>query len=56
MVEAGVGSGWAQLARPGDRILSIDRFGESGPAEEVAAAFGIDAKGIAAKVKECLQA
>lgn len=40
-IEAGVGSGWAQLTRPGDKIMAIERFGASGPAEKVAEALGM---------------
>jgi len=38
--EAGVRSGWERWAKPED-ILSIDRFGESGPADKVAAHLGM---------------
>jgi transketolase len=38
--EAGVRSGWERWAKPED-ILSIDRFGESGPADKVAVHLGM---------------
>ncbi len=38
--EAGVRSGWERWAKPED-ILSIDRFGESGPADKAAAHLGM---------------
>jgi len=38
--EAGVRNGWERWAKPED-ILSIDRFGESGPADKVAAHLGM---------------
>jgi transketolase len=40
--EAGVRSGWERWAKPED-ILSVDRFGASGPAGEVAGALGFTA-------------
>jgi transketolase len=45
--EAGVKSGWERWAKPED-ILSIDRFGESGPAGKVAEALGFTAGALAA--------
>ncbi|MDR1240049.1 MAG: transketolase [Treponema sp.] len=45
--EAGVRSGWERWAQPAD-ILSIDRFGESGPAGRVAEALGFTAGALAA--------
>ncbi|MDR0877996.1 MAG: transketolase, partial [Treponema sp.] len=38
--EAGIRQGWERWAKVED-ILSIDRFGESGPADKVAAALGL---------------
>jgi transketolase len=38
--EAGVRNGWERWAKPED-ILSIDRFGESGPADKAAAHLGM---------------
>jgi transketolase len=40
--EAGVRNGWERWAKPED-ILSLDRFGESGPAAKVAEALGFTA-------------
>jgi len=40
--EAGVRQGWERWAKPED-ILSIDRFGESGPAAKVAEHLGYTA-------------
>ncbi|GHV70134.1 transketolase [Spirochaetia bacterium] len=42
VAEAGVRNGWERWAKPED-IFSIDRFGESGPADKVAAALGYTA-------------
>jgi transketolase len=44
--EAGVRTGWERWAKPED-ILSIDRFGESGPAAKVAQALGFTAGALA---------
>ncbi|MDR1804525.1 MAG: transketolase [Treponema sp.] len=44
--EAGVSQGWERWAKPED-ILSIERFGESGPAEKVAEHLGLTAKALA---------
>jgi transketolase len=48
--EAGVKNGWERWAKPED-ILSIDRFGESGPAGKVAEALGFTAGALAALIK-----
>jgi transketolase len=45
-VEAGVRLGWERWARPED-ILSLDRFGESGPAAKVAEELGVTAAALA---------
>ncbi len=44
VAEAGVAMGWERIAEP-RRILSVERFGESGPGDQVAAhlSFSIDA-------------
>jgi transketolase len=47
--EAGVRSGWERWAKPED-ILSIDRFGESGPAGKVAEILGLTAGALAALI------
>ncbi|MDR3276647.1 MAG: transketolase [Treponema sp.] len=47
--EAGVRMGWERWAKPGD-ILSLDRFGESGPAEKVAEHLGFTATALAARI------
>ena len=44
--EAGVRSGWERWAKPED-ILSIDRFGESGPAGKVAERLGFTSEALA---------
>lgn len=40
-VEAGVAMGWEAIATSTEDILSIDRFGESGPGDKVAVELGI---------------
>ena len=45
--EAGVSYGWTDIASSRDDILSIDRFGESGPAEKVAEHLGMTAENLA---------
>lgn len=50
-IEAGVGNGWYRLARPGDVVIGIDNFGESGPAEAVARHFGLTADAVADVVR-----
>ena len=47
--EAGVRQGWERWAKPED-ILSIDRFGESGPGAKVAEHLGFTAEALAAKI------
>jgi transketolase len=45
-VEAGLKLGWERWAKPED-ILSVDRFGESGPAAKVAEEMGVTAAALA---------
>ncbi len=47
VAEAGVSFGWSDIATSPDNILSIDRFGESGPAAEVAKHLGMTAENMA---------
>lgn len=47
VAEAGISMGWERLAKPED-ILSIDRFGESGPGDQVARHLGLTAEALAA--------
>lgn len=49
--EAGVSSGWRSVASSAANVFAIDRFGESGKAEEVAADLGITAENLA----ECIR-
>ncbi|WP_123029622.1 transketolase [Mycolicibacterium stellerae] len=45
--EAGATTGWRAIARDGDRVLGLDRFGESGPGPQVAAQLGLRPTAIA---------
>lgn len=42
-LEAGVPTGWAALARPGDRVIGLERFGASAPGATVYAELGFTA-------------
>lgn len=50
-IETGIGSGWYRLARPGDQVISMESFGESGPAEAVAKHFGFTPDAVAEKIR-----
>lgn len=50
VAEAGVAQGWEAIAKSAD-ILSIDRFGESGPGDEVAKHLGFTVDALVAKIK-----
>ncbi|MGO8695285.1 MAG: transketolase [Rectinemataceae bacterium] len=49
VAEAGVGMGWERIAKSED-IFSIERFGESGPGEEVAKHLGFTVEALAAMI------
>ncbi len=53
-IEAGVGSGWRALAGERGRVLSIERFGVSGPGGQVAKHLGISVERAVAEVKALL--
>ena len=52
-VEAGVTHGWRGLA---DAVVGIDRFGASGPGDEVLAHLGIAPEAVAARVRDLVDA
>jgi transketolase len=52
--EAGIGSGWQGIAGDPDRVFSLERFGESGKAEEVAEHLGITATSLAAVIRSAI--
>ena len=51
VAEAGVSYGWQDIASSADDVLSIDRFGDSGPGGKVAEHLGLTADALAAKIK-----
>lgn len=54
VAEAGVVEGWERIAPP-EHILSIERFGESGPGDKVAEHLGFTAQALAQKVLATLK-
>lgn len=54
VIEAGVSSGWWRYAGPQGRIIGLDRFGESAPAEELFEHFGFSADNVVAVAKDVL--
>jgi len=52
VIEAGVSSGWHVITGGNGAMIGIDRFGESGPALEVAEHLGLSVLKIVQKVKE----
>ena len=54
VVEAGVGDGWYKYVGLDGLILSIDTFGESGPANEVFDHFGLNAEQVSKRISEYL--
>ncbi|MEJ5183869.1 MAG: transketolase, partial [Rectinemataceae bacterium] len=53
VAEAGVAQGWERIAPP-SHILSIERFGESGPGEKVAEHLGFTSQAFAELVLRAL--
>lgn len=53
-VEAGIGDLWRKYVGLKGDVMSIDTFGESGPASDVFAHFGFNAENLAQKVKATL--
>lgn len=53
-VEAGVSDGWYKYVGLNGKVVGIDRFGESAPAEELFKEFGMTAENVVAAVKEVL--
>ena len=53
-IEAGVTSGWNTVMRPGDAVVGINRFGESGPGTQVAEHLGLSPAAIADTVARVL--
>lgn len=53
-VEAGVSDGWYKYVGLKGKIIGIDRFGESAPADELFTYFGFTVDNIANTVRETL--
>ncbi len=54
-IEAGVGNGWYRLVGTGGLVISLERFGEGGPAKDLAAYFGFTPEAVAEKIKKHFQ-
>jgi len=54
VIEAGVGTGWRNLAGERGRVMSLERFGASGPAAKVAEHLGITVDNAVRLAKEML--
>jgi len=54
-IEAGVTGGWWRYVGDGGRVIGLDRFGESAPANELFEHFGFTASNVVAVVKDILQ-
>lgn len=54
IVEAGVTALWSKVAGPGGRILGVDQFGESAPAEDVYKLFNLTADAVEQAVLQLL--
>jgi transketolase len=54
VIEAGVSEAWWRIAGAGGRIIGLDRFGESAPAEELFEHFGFSVANVVAVAKEVL--
>jgi len=52
--EAGVRQGWTGLFEEGTEVVSIERFGESGPYAKLAEHFGITAPAVAERMRSLL--
>lgn len=54
-IEAGVTGGWWRYVGDGGRVIGLDRFGESAPANELFEHFGFTASNVVAVVKDILK-
>jgi transketolase len=53
-VEAGVTAGWYRYVGSEGRVIGLDRFGESAPADELFKKFGFTAEHVKAAVQELI--
>lgn len=51
VIEAGISMGWEGIAGSDGIVQSIDRFGESGPADQLAGILGLTVQQIVARIK-----
>jgi transketolase len=51
VIEAGTSFGWTSPFDDGTLVVSIDRFGESGPWQKLAERFGITAGALAERIR-----
>lgn len=54
VIEAGIGDFWWRYAGPGGRIIAMDGFGESAPADELFTHFGFTVNNVLSIAKELL--
>jgi transketolase len=54
VIEAGVSEIWWRYAGPGGRVIGIDRFGESAPAEELFRHFGFSVENVSNVARQVL--
>ena len=56
VVEAGVTAGWAAIAGGQGRIIGVDRFGASAPAEELFKEYGLTVENVSQAVRDSVAA
>ena len=56
VVEAGVTAGWAAMAGNRGRVVGIDRFGASAPANELFKEYGLTVENVSQAVRDSLSA
>ena len=54
VIEAGVTEAWWRYAGPAGRVIGIDRFGESAPANELFEHFGFSTGNVVAVARELI--
>ncbi len=54
VIEAGVTENWWRIAGPAGRIIGLDRFGESAPADELFEHFGFSTENVVTVAKDVL--
>jgi len=54
VIEAGVSACWWRFAGPQGRVIGLDRFGESAPAEQLFEHFGFSAASVVNVAREVL--